>query len=126
MKKNKINRDFGLLMFFIFLILSIYPYFKNEDINLTFLTISIIFGFLGILNSTILIPLTALWLKIGQKLSFFLSPIILTILYFTLIVPVGLLMRVFKKNYLNIKINKKTSSYWEKKDSYKSSMDNEF
>jgi len=127
MKKNKINRDFGILIFTIFLILSIYPYFKNgEDINIIFLILALTFGFLGILNSTILIPFTMLWLKIGQKLSIFFSPIILSILYFVLIIPVGLLIKIFKKNYLNIKIDKKAESYWEKKDSYKTSMDNEF
>lgn len=127
MLNKKRNRDFGLLIFAILLIAGFYPYLiHDEKINLILVSISFIFGLLGVLKSKILTPLTLLWFKIGQKLGTFLSPVIIKILYLILIIPVGLILRVIKKNYLNIRQDKKIDTYWENKDNHKTSMDNEF
>ena len=119
------NRSFGLVFFVVFLLISIYPFLKDGNIRVWSLIISIIFLFLGLLNSNLLSPLNKLWFKFGLLLGKIISPIIMGIIFFLVVTPIAIIMRLFKKDLLNLKFKKK-NTYWIDKTGPKSKMKNQF
>ena len=119
------NKSFGIVFFFVFLLIAIYPLINNQDIRLWSLTISIVFLILGIFNSKILDPFNKLWFKFGIFLGKIISPLIMGIIFFLVVTPIGLLMRILGKDLLNLKYNN-NKSYWIEKDDPKSKMKNQF
>jgi|TARA_B100001093_G_scaffold150624_1_gene143365 hypothetical protein len=119
------NKSFGIVFFVVFLLIALYPLLSNESIRLWSLIISIIFLVLGILNSSLLSPLNKLWFKFGILLGKIISPIIMSIIYFLVVTPIGLIMRLLGKDVLNLKYNDH-KSYWIEKTGPKSKMKNQF
>ena len=119
------NRSFGIVFFVVFLIIATYPLINGDGLRLWSLIISIVFLFLGLLNSKILNPLNKLWFKLGIFLGKIISPLVMGIIFFLVVTPIGLLMRLLKKDLLNLKFNK-NSSYWIEKNEPKSKMKNQF
>ena len=120
------NRNFGLVFFGLFLIISIWPLIYGEELRIWSLFISIIFLLLGLFNSKILTPLNKAWFKFGIFLGNFIAPIIMAIVFFFIVTPTGLLMRFLGKNLLMLKKDKNINTYWIKKNKYKTSMKNQF
>ena len=119
------NRSFGLLFFIVFLVISIWPLSYDGEIRIISLIISIIFLILGLINSNILKPLNFIWMKFGMLLGRIISPVILGIIFFFVVTPTGLIMRLLGKDLLNFKYNNH-KSYWIEKDGPKSKMKNQF
>ena len=120
------NKNFGIVFFFVFLIISFYPLILDGEITKWSLAISIIFLILGSLNSKILSPFNRLWFKFGIYLGKIISPIIMALIFFLVVTPIGLIMRLLRKDLLNLRYNKKSKSYWIKKNDPKSKMKNQF
>jgi len=120
------NRSFGLVFFVIFLIVALWPLKYEEDIRLWSLVISIIFFILGVINSKLLTPLNKLWFKFGILLGSIVSPIIMGIVYFAVVTPTGVLMRLLGKDLLRMSKVKNTSTYWIKRDKQKNTMKKQF
>ena len=129
MKRDKIkissNKSFGIVFFIVFLIISIYPIINNNEIRVWSIIVSIIFLIMGLRNSRYLTPLNIIWFKFGILLGNLISPIVMGLIFFTIVTPIGLLMRIFSKNFLNLKKNN-DSSYWVKTSNQKSKMKNQF
>ena len=120
------NRSFGIVFFVVFLFIALYPITYSEDIRIWSLIISFIFIILGLLNSKILTPLNKLWFKFGVILGKIISPIIMGIIFFLVVTPIGLIMKVLGKDLLRLKYNKKDNTYWIEKNGPKSKMKNQF
>tara|TARA_B100001173_G_C15731228_1_gene438669 strand:- start:177 stop:566 length:390 start_codon:yes stop_codon:yes gene_type:complete len=129
MINNKIkigsNRSFGIVFFIVFLIIATYPILNGSSIRLWSLIIGIIFLILGIINSRILSPLNILWIKFGLLLGKIVSPIVMGFVFFGVVTPIAILMKLFRKDLLNLKRDDK-KSYWLEKEKIKSSMNNQF
>ena len=119
------NRSFGIVFFVVFFLISIYPLINNESIRIWSLVVSLIFLVLGIINSNVLSPFNKLWFKFGILLGKIISPLVMGIIFFFVVTPIGLLMKFFKKDLLNLKFNNK-KSYWIEKTEPKSKMKNQF
>jgi len=119
------NRNFGITFFIFFLILSLYPLIQDKNINYVLLFISIIFLFLSFLKPKVLKPLNKIWFKFGIFLGKFVSPIVMSLIFFLVITPTGLIMKVIGKNLLNLK-NENKKTYWINKDNSNNSMKNQF
>ena len=119
------NRSFGIVFFIVFLLIALYPLLKDNDLRIWSLVISFIFLILGLINSKILTPLNRLWFKFGLLLGKFISPLIMGIIFFIVVTPIGIIMRLLKKDLLNLKYNKK-ETYWIDKTGPKSKMKNQF
>ena len=119
------NRNFGIVFFIVFLLISLWPLLNNEDLKSWSLIVSVIFLILGMLNSRFLSSLNMIWFKFGIFLGKIVSPLIMGVIFFAVVTPIGLLMRVFNKDLLNLKINNK-NTYWIKKTEPKSKMKNQF
>ena len=123
--KTSSNRSFGIVFFIVFLFISLHPLINEENIRIWSLLISLIFFILGILNSRILTPLNKLWFKFGTSLGKIVTPLIMGIIFFFAVTPIGILMKLLKKDLLNLQFNKK-NSYWVDKNEPKSRMKNQF
>ena len=119
------NRSFGIVFFVVFLIIATYPLINGDELRLWSLIISIVFLFLGLVNSKILNPLNKLWFKFGIFLGKIISPLVMGIIFFLVVTPVGLLMRLLNKDLLNLRFNN-NGSYWIEKTEPKSKMKNQF
>ncbi len=119
------NKSFGIVFFIVFLLIALYPLIRNDPIRLWAILVSIVFLILGLLNSKILSPLNFLWFKFGVLLGKFVSPLIMVIIFFLVVTPIGILMRLLKKDLLNLKFNNK-KTYWIKNNSVSTTMKDQF
>ena len=119
------NRSFGIVFFLIFFLIAIYPLLNSNDIRIWSLIISLIFLILGLINSKILNPLNRIWFKFGIILGKIFSPLVMGLIFFLVVTPIGLIMRILRKDILNLKFNKK-DTYWIDVKSPKSKMKNQY
>ena len=124
-KNKSSNRSFGIIFFIFFLIISLFPLLNDNDIRYWSLILSIIFLVLGLLNSNLLTPLNNLWFKFGILLGKVISPFIMGTIFFIIVTPIGIIMKILKKDLLNLKFNNK-KTYWIEKNGPKSKMKNQF
>ena len=120
------NRSFGLVFFVVFLIIALWPLKSGEEFRLWSLVLSIIFFILGVLNSKLLTPLNRLWFKLGMFLGSIVSPIVMGMVYFIVVTPTGVFMRLLGKDLLKTSKEKYTSTYWMKRNKQQSSMKKQF
>ena len=123
--KISTNRNFGIVFFIVFLLISFWPILSGNEIRAWSLLISIIFLILGILNSKLLTPLNKIWFKFGILLGNIIAPIVMSIIFFLVVTPIGLLMKLFGKDLINLRKNN-NKTYWTEKKDIKSSMKNQF
>ena len=119
------NKSFGIVFFIVFLLLGFYPLLNDENVRVWSLVIALIFLALGLLNSKLLLPLNKIWFKFGILLGKIVSPLIMGIIFFLVVTPIGLFMRMLGKDLLNLKFNTQ-KSYWIERESVKSKMKNQF
>ena len=119
------NKSFGIVFFIVFLIIATYPLLNDNSIRLWSLIIGIIFLILGIMNSKVLTPFNILWIKFGLLLGKVVSPIIMGFVFFGVVTPISIIMKLLRKDLLYLKRNKK-ETYWLKKEENKSNMKNQF
>ena len=119
------NRSFGLVFFLVFLIIALYPIINNEGLRLWSLITSFFFLILGLINSKLLTPLNKIWFKFGIFLGKIISPIIMGIIFFLVVTPTAIMMRLFGKDLLNLKFNNR-KSYWIEKNEPTSKLKNQF
>lgn len=119
------NKSFGFLFFLVFALIAFWPMINGHPIRIWAIPFSILFLILGIINSKLLTPFKYLWIKLGEILGLIISPIIMSIIYFFIITPIGLFMRIIGKDILGLKFNN-NKSYWVKRLSKINSMKRQF
>lgn len=129
MQNNKIkigsNKSFGIVFFIVFLAIGLWPLINHHEIRFWAILISLIFLILGMLNSKMLTPLNKIWFKFGIFLGNFISPIVMGIIFFFVVTPTGILMRLLRKDLINLKTNNE-KTYWFKKNNDNNNMKNQF
>ena len=119
------NKNFGIVFFIVFFLIGIYPFLNGNDFRIWSLLISLVFLILGLINSKILTPLNKLWFKFGLFLGKIVSPLVMGFIFFIVVTPTGVIMRLMRKDLLNLKYNQK-KTYWIDKTGPKSKMKNQF
>ena len=124
MKKSS-EKSFGILFFIVFLFVGFWPVIEGQGIRIWSIIVSLIFLTLGIFNSKILTPLNNSWIKLGEILGKIIAPIVMALIYFTVLTPISLIIRIFGKDLLEKKFSKK-NSYWIKREKNIGSMKKQF
>ena len=124
-KNETTNKSFGIVFFIFFLIISIYPLINHGEIRKWSLVLSVIFLALGLINSKILNPLNNMWFKFGILLGKIISPLVMGVIFFFIVTPISIIMKILGKDILCLKRNDK-ESYWIKKSNIISKMKNQF
>ena len=126
MKKIKnSNRTFGILFFLVFLIVGIWPILDNENTRWWAIVISLIFLLRGIINSKILTPFNKIWIKLGELLGKIIAPIVMAFIYFIVITPMAIFLKLFRKDLLKVKFTP-ANTYWMKREKKFGSMKRQF
>ena len=120
------NRNFGIVFFFVFLIISLWPVANDNALRIWPIFVGIIFLVLGLMNSKLLTPLNILWFKFGMFLGFIVAPIVMGIIFFLVVTPTGLIMNIMGKDLLRKKNDKKKETYWIKRDKPVGTMKRQF
>ena len=124
--KMSSNRNFGFVFFIVFFIISLWPLTNENPLRVWSIIIAIIFLILGLMNSKLLTPLNRLWFKFGILLSHIVSPIVLGFVFFIIITPTGIIMKMLGKDLLNKKYDDAKKSYWINRSKLKSTMKQQF
>jgi|TARA_B110000977_G_C11031285_1_gene475363 predicted membrane protein len=119
------NKNFGVIFFIFFLLVSLWPLLNNGEMRFWSLIVSLLFLLLAIIKPYLLTPLNKVWTRFGFFLGAFIAPIIMGLVFFVIVTPTGFLMRIFSKDYLNLKKND-NKSYWINSSDKKSKMKNQF
>ena len=123
--KMSSNRNFGIVFFFVFLIISLWPLTNENPLRVWSIFVAIIFLILGLMNSKLLAPLNIIWFKFGKLLGSIVAPIVMGIVFFVVVTPIGFIMKIIGKDLLNNKYNN-NKSYWINRDKTKSTMKQQF
>ena len=126
MKSQSSNKSFGLLFLIVFLILGLWPLKNGENLNFYFITVSVIFLLLGLINSRLLSPLNKLWIKFGEILGTIIAPLVMALVYFVILTPVSFIVRISGKDLLGLKFLKEKETYWIKRKKNLGSMKKQF
>tara|TARA_A100001011_G_scaffold169971_1_gene178903 strand:+ start:283 stop:663 length:381 start_codon:yes stop_codon:yes gene_type:complete len=126
MKQESSVKSFGILFFIVFFLIGVWPLFKGLDLRWWSIIISLVFLTLGIIKSKFLIPLNKYWIKLGEFLGKIIAPIIMLLIFFILITPLSILLKIFSKDLLNLQMKKSDDSYWIERKQDLGSMKNQF
>jgi hypothetical protein len=122
--KIKNNITFGILFFIFFLIIGFYPLISNEPIRIWSVIVSLVFLIITIIKPNLFTFLNKLWVKFGFLLGKIISPIVMGLVFFFVVAPIGILVRIFKKDFLGLK--RGASSYWINREDKLQSMKKQF
>ncbi len=106
------DRTFGLVFTAFFAIVAVLPMLRDEPPRLWALAAAGVFLLLALAVPRALAPLNRLWMKLGDILHRIASPIALAILFYGVVTPTGLLMRLFGKDPLRLRFDREAKSYW--------------
>ncbi|MFL2877357.1 MAG: SxtJ family membrane protein [Candidatus Pelagibacter sp.] len=126
MKSQSSNRSFGLLFFIVFIVVGLWPVIKGETANIYLILISLFFLIFGLINSKILSPFNKAWIKLGEILGLIIAPIIMALVYFIILTPISLIVRMLGKDLLGLKFLKKQDTYWTKRKKKLGTMKKQF
>jgi len=130
LQKTKIkmgsNRSFGVVFFIVFIIISLWPLLNGAQIKIWFFLTALVFLVLGLINSKLLNPLNRLWFKFGMLLGAIIAPVVMGIVFFLVVTPIGLIMKILGKDLLGKKFKKNSKSYWIKRDKPAGTMKQQF
>ena len=121
-KKN--NVSFGMLFFIFFLIIGLYPLISNEPIRIWSIIVSSVFLIITIIKPNLFIFLNKLWIKFGISLGKIISPIVMGLVFFFVVTPIGILLKILKKDIMGSK--RGASSYWINREDKLQSMKKQF
>jgi hypothetical protein len=121
-KKNNIN--FGILFFVLFLIIGLYPLKSVGVIRIWSITLSLLFLIITIIKPNLFTYLNRLWIKFGILLGKIISPIVMGLVFFFVVTPIGVLVRILKKDVMGLK--RGASSYWINRENKLQSMKKQF
>ena len=120
------EKSFGIVFAVVFLLISLYPLVDNKDVHLWSLIISLIFFLLAYVAPKVLSIPNKLWFRLGMALVAVVAPVVMALVYFTTVVPIGLIMRLMGKDLLRQKLDKNTKSYWIERNEPMGSMKDQF
>ena len=98
----------------------------KSNLIISFNRVAFIFFMLGIFFPKTLFLPNKLWFKFGMILGAVIAPIVMSLVYFFTVFPIGIIMRLFGKDLLSLKINKSKKSYWIKRKEPVKTMKNQF
>ena len=124
--KRGSERSFGVVFFIFFLIIGLYPLLDGDGLRLWSLVVAFTFLMLGCLAPKALSIPNKLWFKLGTVLGAITAPILMALVYFTAVLPVGLIMRLLGKSLMGLKLDKSAKSYWLMRDKPVGTMKNQF
>lgn len=109
-------RKFGVTLSIVFIIISLIIFLKRGHLNAWLLWASALICVFALFLPKALAPIYKVWIKITSFIGKVISCVVLGVFFYFVIVPVGLLMKVFSKDPLHKKFDKNADTYWLRRD----------
>ncbi len=122
--KKKDNITFGILFFIFFFIIGLYPLKSNGAVRVWSIVLSIVFLILTIVRPNLFTFINKLWIQLGILFGKIISPIVMGLVFFFVVTPIGILVRIIKKDVMGLK--KRNHSYWINRADKVQSMKKQF
>jgi hypothetical protein len=122
--KRKNNIAFGILFFIFFLIVGLYPLISSKPIRVWSVILSLVFLIITIIKPNLFTFLNKLWIKLGVLLGKIISPIVMGLVFFFVVTPIGIIVKILKKDVMGLK--RGISSYWINREDKVQSMKKQF
>jgi len=106
------NRSFGVVFSAVFLLIGVWPLFWGEDVRIWCLCMAFGFFAMTLLRPQFLSPLNRIWAAFGALLHKLVNPIIMGFLFYLVVTPTSLLMRLMRKRPLDLQFEHQRESYW--------------
>ena len=120
------ERGFGIVFGCVFAIVAAWPLASGGDPRLWAAAVSAVFFLLAFAWPSILAPLNRLWFRFGMALGSVMAPIVMALVYFVVVTPTGLVMRLLGHDLLRHTIDRQAESYWIDRNETVGSMKNQF
>jgi hypothetical protein len=114
--KTSSDRTFGYVFAGFFGLVAIFSFVTGGHRWPYWLAGALIFAAVAVIRPGVLAPLNKVWMRIGLVLHMIVSPLILGLLFYVFVTPVGLLMRLFGKDPLRLRMDPQADSYWIRRD----------
>ena len=124
--KRSSEKSFGILFFVVFAIIGLWPLLNGNPIRIWSLLIAAAILAIAIFKPNILTPFNNTWIKLGEKIGHIIVPIIMFLIFIFVVTPIGLILKLFRKDILNLKFSKNSNSYWIKREKNVGSMKRQF
>ncbi len=119
-------RIFGFIWTVIFAAIAVFPIFFGNEARLWAVGAAAFFGAVSLIVPRILTIPYKLWIKLGETISLLISNVVIFLMFYLLFVPIGLIAKLFSRDFLDKKIDAKAETYWEKRKINPGSMNNQF
>jgi hypothetical protein len=127
-KLNKISKKnniiFGIVFFILFIVISLYPLKSGGVMRIWSIILSLVFLIITIIKPNLFLSLNKLWIKFGILLGKIISPIVMGLVFFFVVTPIGILLRILKKDVMGLK--RGVTSYWICREDKVQSMKKQF
>ena len=110
--KNDLKK-FGITVGTVLILIAAVLFWKQKDGYIYFGIIGILLVLSGLIKPVILKPLNKAWMTLAILMGWVMTRVILIILFYIVVTPTAFLAKVFKKNFLDLKIDKSRDTYWE-------------
>ncbi|MBK6581478.1 MAG: hypothetical protein IPJ33_00200 [Gammaproteobacteria bacterium] len=106
------NRSFGVVFVVAFALIGLFPLVREEAVRTWALLVSGAFLVPTLVYPQVLAPLNKLWFRFGMLLGRIINPVVMFIMYALVMVPVGLVLKLMRKDLLRLKPDARASTYW--------------
>jgi Saxitoxin biosynthesis operon protein SxtJ len=115
--KGSSDRAFGLTFAIFFALIGLWPWAFHGDPPLWWLLVlGALFCAVAFIAPRVLAPLNRAWFRFGLALHWIVNPLIMALLYYFAVVPMGLIVRLAGKDLLQLERNAATASYWVRRE----------
>lgn len=110
--KTSSDRAFGFVFAAVFAVIGLWPLLGGDGVRVWALAVAVVFLAAGAVFPRVLAPLNRVWTKLGLVLHHVVNPLVMGLLFYFVVTPVGLLMRLFGKDPLRLRLEPQARSYW--------------
>jgi len=110
------EKSFGIVFAVVFTVIALWPLLHGNGVRFWALVVAAVFLAVAFFRPQVLRPLNRLWFKFGMLLSMVISPIVMGIIFFVTVTPIGLIRRIKNPDPLNQNFDPEAESYWITRD----------
>jgi len=115
-KSDEAVKKTGLTIGIVLIIIALLLWYLGKTSFMYFSIIGGLFVILAIIATSVLRPFHKLWMMLALLMGFVMSRVILTLLFYLILTPTGLIAKIFGKKFMPLRFDKSASTYWEKRD----------
>lgn len=115
-KSENAVKKTGVTVGVVLILLSLVLWYLGKTSSIYFSAIGGLFVIVAVILPSLLRPFHIAWMMLALLMGFVMSRVILTILFYIILTPIGIIARIFGKKFMPLGFDKSASTYWEKRE----------